>query len=135
MMCCTREARGGLKLNRTLRLRDEANGRASSAPFGRGSKNQKFSFLIRDFRRGVWGEPTKNGKEIFGFASPLLYYFCWNKTLFCFSAVLICLTSFSRLVFAWATNSFGAAVFGSYFALHTIISSNIGRRSIPFLLN
>ncbi len=45
--------------------------RASSAPFGRGSKNQKFSFLILIFGGGVWGEPTKNGKEIFGFASPL----------------------------------------------------------------
>ena len=57
-------------------------GAASSAPFGRGSKNQKFSFLIPDFRRGVWGEPTKNGKEIFGFASPLAlektYEFCYH---------------------------------------------------------
>jgi len=24
----------------------------------------------------VWGEPTKNGKEIFGFASPLPYLYC-----------------------------------------------------------
>jgi len=34
-------------------------------------KTQKFSFLSDLIRRGVWGEPTKNGKEIFGFASPL----------------------------------------------------------------
>lgn len=37
----------------------------------RAGKTQKFSFLSDVFRRGVWGEPTKNGKEIFGFASPL----------------------------------------------------------------
>ena len=35
------------------------------------AKPKNFLSLISDFRRGVWGEPTKNGKEIFGFASPL----------------------------------------------------------------
>ena len=48
-----------------------------------GAKTKNFPSLISDFRRGVWGEPTKNGKEIFGFASPfqspkraiLFYYF------------------------------------------------------------
>ena len=34
-------------------------------------KNQKFSFLNFRFSAGGVGEPTKNGKEIFGFASPL----------------------------------------------------------------
>jgi len=28
------------------------------------------SFFFSALRRGVWGEPTKNRKEIFGFASP-----------------------------------------------------------------
>ena len=35
--------------------------RASSTPCGHGSKNQKFSLV---------GEPTKNGKEIFGLTLP-----------------------------------------------------------------
>ena len=38
-----------------------------------GAKTKNFPSLILDFRREVWGEPTKNGKEIFGFASPLAY--------------------------------------------------------------
>jgi hypothetical protein len=44
--------------------------RTSSALFGRGTKPKIFLPFL-DFRRGVWGEPTKSGKEIFGFDSPL----------------------------------------------------------------
>ena len=58
--------------------------RASSATCDRGSKNQNFPFLNFRFSAGVWGELTKNGKEIFGFASPfqspkraLLFYNFW----------------------------------------------------------
>jgi len=36
-----------------------------------GAKTKNFPYLSYFLRRGVWGEPTKNGKEIFGFASPL----------------------------------------------------------------
>src|SRR3989344_2811081 len=59
----TRGARGNSGLNRTLgfyapRPLPSVAGKPKNFP----------SFL--DFRRGVWGEPTKNGKEIFGFASP-----------------------------------------------------------------
>jgi len=36
-----------------------------------GAKNKNIPYLSSFPRRGVWGEPTKNGKEIFGFASPL----------------------------------------------------------------
>jgi len=36
-----------------------------------GAKTKNFPYLSSFLRRGVWGEPTKNGKEIFGFASPL----------------------------------------------------------------
>jgi hypothetical protein len=36
-----------------------------------GAKTKNFPYLSSFPRRGVWGEPTKNGKEIFGFASPL----------------------------------------------------------------
>src|SRR3989344_2166420 len=36
-----------------------------------GAKTKNFPSFLLDFRGGVWGEPTKNGKEIFGFASPL----------------------------------------------------------------
>ena len=57
-----------LDQNCTLGLRGEANWRASSAPCGRGTKPKIFLPFL-DFRRGVWGEPTKNGKEIFGFGS------------------------------------------------------------------
>ncbi|MDO8572941.1 MAG: hypothetical protein Q7S11_04235, partial [bacterium] len=60
----TRGARGGSGLNRTLKSR------ASPPPSGRGSKNQNVSLPFLFLRRGVWGEPIKNGKEIFGFASP-----------------------------------------------------------------
>jgi len=35
-----------------------------------GAKTKNFPYLSYFPRRGVWGEPTKNGKEIFGFASP-----------------------------------------------------------------
>ena len=35
------------------------------------AKPKNFPYLSYFPRRGVWGEPTKNGKEIFGFASPL----------------------------------------------------------------
>jgi len=52
--------------------------RASSAPCGRGSKNQKFSLPFFFSSAGsVGGEEAwdasarKDGKEIFGFASPL----------------------------------------------------------------
>src|SRR3989338_10162665 len=44
-----------------------------------GAKTKNFPYLSSFPRRGVWGEPTKNGKEIFGFASPLpvtLSYHC-----------------------------------------------------------
>ncbi|OGY38690.1 MAG: hypothetical protein A2391_00170 [Candidatus Brennerbacteria bacterium RIFOXYB1_FULL_41_13] len=57
--------RGEAKLNRTL-------GFCAPRPIPSvADKTQKFSLPFSDFRRGVWGEPTKNGKEIFGFASPL----------------------------------------------------------------
>jgi len=36
-----------------------------------GAKTKNFPYLSYFPRLGVWGEPTKNGKEIFGFASPL----------------------------------------------------------------
>jgi len=36
-----------------------------------GAKTKNFPSFLIAFWRGVWGEPTKNGKEIFGFASPL----------------------------------------------------------------
>jgi DNA-binding XRE family transcriptional regulator len=39
-----------------------------------GAKTKNFPYLSSFLRRGVWGEPTKNGKEIFGFASPLPCY-------------------------------------------------------------
>ncbi|HEY4521580.1 MAG TPA: hypothetical protein VJH05_00350, partial [Candidatus Paceibacterota bacterium] len=39
-----------------------------------GAKTKNFPYLSSFPRRGVWGEPTKNGKEIFGFASPLPKY-------------------------------------------------------------
>jgi hypothetical protein len=57
--------RGEAKLNRTL-------GFCAPRPLPSvaGAKTKNFPSLILDFRRGVWGEPTKNGKEIFGFASP-----------------------------------------------------------------
>src|SRR3989338_9623625 len=38
-----------------------------------GAKTKNFPYLSSFLRRGVWGEPTKNGKEIFGFASPVAY--------------------------------------------------------------
>src|SRR3989344_5597822 len=38
-----------------------------------GAKTKNFPSLSSFPRRGVWGEPTKNGKEIFGFASPPAY--------------------------------------------------------------
>src|SRR3989338_5246947 len=38
------------------------------------AKPKNFPYLSYFPRRGVWGEPTKNGKEIFGFASPLPYW-------------------------------------------------------------
>ena len=34
-----------------------------------GAKTKNFPYLSSFPRRGVWGEPTKNGKEIFGFCS------------------------------------------------------------------
>ena len=34
-----------------------------------GAKTKNFPYLSYFPRRGVWGEPTKNGKEFFGFAS------------------------------------------------------------------
>ena len=57
--------RGGLKLNRTL-------GFCAPRPLPSvaGAKTKNFPYLSYFPRRGVWGEPTKNGKEIFGFASP-----------------------------------------------------------------
>jgi hypothetical protein len=58
--------RGEAKLNRTLGFRAPR-----PLPSVAGAKTKNFPSLILDFRRGVWGEPTKNGKEIFGFASPL----------------------------------------------------------------
>ena len=42
---------------------DRARGLARAKP-------KNFPYLSYFPRRGVWGEPTKNGKEIFGFASP-----------------------------------------------------------------
>src|SRR3989344_3632210 len=36
--------------------------------------NQSDTKPSRFSHTGVWGEPTKNGKEIFGFASPLPYW-------------------------------------------------------------
>ena len=42
---------------------DRARGLARAKP-------KNFPYLSSFPRRGVWGEPTKNGKEIFGFASP-----------------------------------------------------------------
>lgn len=48
-----------------------------------GAKTKNFPYLSYFPRRGVWGEPTKNGKEIFGFASPLpqIHYMAiWNNT-------------------------------------------------------
>ena len=46
-----------------------------------GAKTKNFPYLSSFPRRRVWGEPTKNGKEIFGFASPLsfekLHNFCY----------------------------------------------------------
>ncbi|HAM95938.1 TPA: hypothetical protein DCP81_03305 [Candidatus Azambacteria bacterium] len=62
----TRGARGSSGLNRTLGFRAPR-----PLPSVAGAKTKNFPSLILDFRRGVWGEPTKNGKEIFGFASPL----------------------------------------------------------------
>jgi hypothetical protein len=58
--------RGEAKMNRTLECRAPR-----PLPAVAGAKTKNFPSLILDFRRGVWGEPTKNGKEIFGFASPL----------------------------------------------------------------
>ena len=58
--------RGEAKLNRTLesaRL-DRTRGLVRAKP-------KNFPYLSYFPRRGVLGEPTKNGKEIFGFASPL----------------------------------------------------------------
>ena len=78
--------RGEAKLKRTL-------GFCAPRPLPAvaGAKTKNFPSLISDFRRGVWGEPTKNGKEIFGFASPfqspkraLLFY----KLLFALFSVL-----------------------------------------------
>src|SRR3989344_2462846 len=48
--------------------------RACSGAGGAGKKTKIFPSLSSFPRGGVWGEPTKNGKEIFGFASPLPYY-------------------------------------------------------------
>jgi len=48
-----------------------------------GAKTKNFPYLSSFPRRGVWGEPTKNGKEIFGFASPVAqihYMAVWNNT-------------------------------------------------------
>ena len=47
--------------------------RACSGAGVAGAKTKNFPYLSSFPRRGVWGEPTKNGKEIFGFASPLAY--------------------------------------------------------------
>ena len=59
--------RDNLKPNCMLRLR--GNSRVSSALFGRNAKPKIFlCFFV--FSAGIW-EPTKNGKEIFGFASLL----------------------------------------------------------------
>src|SRR3989344_3022296 len=63
------------------------NLRASSAPCGRGSKNQKFSFLISDFRLGVGGADKKwKGNFWFCFAATIsiLYFItslCQGTTL------------------------------------------------------
>ena len=57
------------------------NLRASSAPYGRNAKTKNFPYLSYFPRRGVWGEPTKNGKEIFGFASPLAIYIVFYHTI------------------------------------------------------
>jgi hypothetical protein len=62
----TRGARGGSKLNRTLGFCTPR-----PLPAVAGAKTKNFPYLSSFPRRGVWGEPTKNGKEIFGFASPL----------------------------------------------------------------
>ena len=40
-------------------------------PLVAGAKTKNFPYLSSFPRWGVWGEPTKNGKEIFGFASPV----------------------------------------------------------------
>jgi len=39
-----------------------------------GAKTKNFPYLSSFPRGGGGGEPTKNGKEIFDFASPLLCY-------------------------------------------------------------
>src|SRR3989344_5905351 len=42
-------------------------------PLVAGAKTKNFPYLSYFPRRGGWGGPTKNGKEIFGFSSPLPY--------------------------------------------------------------
>jgi len=57
-----------------------------------GAKTKNFPYLSSFLRRGVWGEPTKNGKEIFGFASPL--HSSRKDLLIYFSIVAIFCSSF-----------------------------------------
>jgi len=68
----TRRARGGLKLNRTRGARANANPlRLARARQTRaGQKPKIFLTFLLFFGGGCGGEPTKNGKEFFGFASP-----------------------------------------------------------------
>ena len=76
------QARGGLKLHCTLRLRGDANQCASDTPCGfLGVKTKFFTFLLSS--AGV-GEPTKMERKFNGFASLfqspkralLFYHFC-----------------------------------------------------------
>jgi len=88
--CRALRARGGLNLNRTLRLRGEANGCASSAPFGRGSKNQKFSLpFFFSSAGGVGGGRQKMERKFlvllrrFRLQNEHLYYItCGSLALF-----------------------------------------------------
>ena len=55
--------------------------RASSAPFGRGSKNQKFSLLFLFLGGGVGGADKKwKGNFWFCFAATIYHITTWNIT-------------------------------------------------------
>ena len=71
-------------------LNSKRTNRASRPlPSVAGAKTKNFPYLSYFPRRGVWGEPTKNGKEIFGFASPspvILYHnivIYYTYTIYC----------------------------------------------------